>query len=97
MSLELEKGEHPESERQEIRRSSRKGESAHPGSEARGLQEVRRKSRKRERAHPERETRNLRSRREVRPEAAAMARREVRVQNPGEESDSGHSTAVGGF
>ena len=108
--LELEKGEHPDSERRNFRRSLRKGVSAHPGREARGLQEVRRTSRKRKGKRPEREARDLQEREKGAPgerdapfpeewRSASGGRsygaQGDRIQNPGEEDSSGHPAALG--
>jgi hypothetical protein len=90
--LEFGRGEHPDSERRHFRRNLRRGVSAQPGREARGLREVRRTLRRRkgkrperevrslpekERAPPEKELRHSRRRKVVRPESAAMARKEA--------------------
>ena len=107
--LELEKGEHPESERQEIRRSLRNGVSAHPG--------VRREDCRRSGAHHgsergrvRREKRAIygrkrkRTRREGRaihggsregPGGRSYGAQGGRVQNPGEEGASDNSAALG--
>jgi hypothetical protein len=80
--LEFGRGEHPDSERRHFRRNLRRGVSAQPGKEARGLREVRRTPRRRKGKRPEREVHSLPEKEKALPEKELRHSRRREVVRP---------------